>query len=177
MAMHRGIWAAYFGLVAVCAVAVSLPALAGHESGWHLNFGAMEQASAGDVGLPLYPGARPHKNNDHKNSGAHVWAEAGPFGLKVAVVELESNDAPDKVATFYRPALTRYGALLDCSVATHANQGHVSGELSCDTDKPERGELLFKAGKDMDQHIVAIKPSGQGSIIDLVFVRLEGFGG
>ena len=175
--MHRGIWAAYFGAVAVCAAVVALPAVAGHEKGWNLSFGAAGEAGAADVGLPLYPGSRPHMNKDHDSSAAHVWASAGPFGLKVAVVELETADAPDKVAGFYRPALGKYGALLDCSAGVHSNRGHVSGELNCDSDSPDRGELVFKAGRDQDQHIVAVKPNGQGSIIDLVYVHLEGLGG
>jgi hypothetical protein len=148
----------------------------GKNHDFNLSIGAGKSADARDVGLPTYPGARPHKDNADDDSAAHIWAVAGPFGLKVAVLKLESNDPPDKVAAFYRPALAKYGALLDCSANWHADGKHASGELNCDSDSSSRGEIVFKAGKDMDQHVVAIKPNGQGSIIDLVYVRLEGFG-
>ena len=167
-----------FGATIAALLCLPLSAQAGDDGktrNFNLNIGSSKTADARDVGLPFYPGARPHKDNADDDSAAHIWASAGQFGLKVAVVKLESDDPPGKVAAFYRPALSRYGALLDCSAGWHANGRNASGELDCSGDNPGHGELVLKAGKTSDLHVVDVKPNGHGSIVDLVYVRLDGF--
>lgn len=178
--MHLNLRTGMFGAaVAVCALAaVSLPAQAEEHGGsWNLNLGASDQASAADVGLPVYPGAWPRKDKDGDDSAARVWAVLNSAGFKVAVLKLASNDAPGRVAEFYHPALVKYGPILDC---TGRSSGvtvgdHHGDKLTCDGDKPKPGELIFKAGTDRDQHIVIVRPNGRGSEIDLVFVQIKGF--
>jgi len=168
---RTGIFGAAFCLLALAAI----PAQGG-DNGWNLSIGANGQASAKDVGLPFYPGARPRKDKDDGDSAAHVWALLGGAGLKVAVMKLESNDAPGRIAAFYRPALLKYGPILDCTGRSSGMrvEDKNSDKLVCDNDKPKPGELLFKAGRNRDQHIVAIRPRGHGSEIDLVFVQVKG---
>lgn len=68
-------------------------------------------ADAKKAGLPLYPGARPKRdeNNDPLNLG--VLTES--FGLKLVVAKYESGDAPAKVISYYRDKLKKYGKVLD----------------------------------------------------------------
>ncbi len=167
--------AVFIGALAMAAV----PAQAGKDGGWHLSVGANEHATPRDVGLPVYPGSWQWKKDSDKddNGSAHIWALLGSAGLKVAVMKLGSHDAPGRIAVFYRRALAKYGPILDCSGpdASSRHLGSGSNKLTCDHNDSKPGTLLFKAGKDSDQHIVAIKPYGHGSEIDLVFVQVKGF--
>jgi hypothetical protein len=133
------------------------------------------EASAKDVGLPIYPGASPHRDKDENQSSGKFGLWGNSFAFKLAVVKLDSNDSPQKVATFYRKALAKYGTVLDCgassSEAGDKNESQSSNQISCETDKPGPGEMTFKAGTKEKQHIVGIQPSGAGSILKLVYVE------
>jgi hypothetical protein len=54
-----------------------------------------------DTGLALYPGAQPKKDMKD-DSGANVDISSSFFGVKVVALKFQSNDAPDKVLSFYR---------------------------------------------------------------------------
>jgi hypothetical protein len=133
------------------------------------------EASAKDVGLPVYPGARPHKDKDEDQASAKFGLWANTFGLKLALMKLESSDSPEKVAAFYKKALTKYGTVLDCSKASSRSsdkeKSGSSKQLNCDSDKPDPGHMEFKAGTKEKQHIVGIQPNGAGSLFQLVYVE------
>jgi len=133
------------------------------------------EASAKDVGLPIYPGARPHRDKDENQSSVKFGLWGSSFAFKLAVVKLDSNDAPQKVAAFYKKALAKYGTVLDCgassSEAGGKNESQSPNQISCETDKPGPGEMTFKAGTKEKQHIVGIQPSGAGSLLELVYVE------
>jgi len=138
-----------------------------------------KQATAKDVGLPIYPGATTHKDPKDENSGANFGLWGGSFGLKLAVLKLDSADSTEKVAAFYRKALAKYGPVLDCSnnngkSADSGQGGDKSSKLTCGDDKPDAGELLFKAGTKEKQHLVSVKPAGAGVNIDLVYLEARG---
>src|SRR5262249_27309468 len=107
------------------------------------------QASEKEVGLPVYPGAKPHRDSDGDSPSANlgVWGKA--FGLKLVVMKMESGDAPKKVAAFYQKALAKYGKVMDCSDGAKkqdsANGKSSPDALTCD-DTPETGETLLKSG-------------------------------
>lgn len=133
------------------------------------------EASSKDVGLPIYPGARPYKekNNDSDSVKMGVWGSS--FAFKLAVVKLESNDSPQKVAAFYKKALARYGTVLDCgadsSNANEKGESKESKKLTCEDDKPDPGDMTLKAGTKEKQHVVGIQPNGSGSVFQLVYVE------
>lgn len=133
------------------------------------------EANAKDVGLPVYPGARPHKEKDNDSDSAKMGLWGGSFGFKLAVLKLESNDSPEKVAAFYKKALAKYGTVLDCREAssqTSEKSGNKSSkQLTCEDDKPKPGEMEFKAGTKEKQHIVGIQSNGSGSLFQLVYVE------
>ena len=140
---------------------------------------ASKKATAKDVGLPLYPGAKPHKDSDSDTDALTMGAWGGAFGFKIAVVKLESSDSPDKVASFYTKALAKYGKVLNCSDPAQAKSSKGKDDnsniLTCDDDgKSDKGELVFKAGTKDKQHVVSVKPSGSGSTFALVFVEAHG---
>lgn len=133
------------------------------------------EADAKDVGLPVYPGARPHKekNDDSESVKMGLWGSS--FAFKLAVLKLESNDPPQKIAAFYKKALTKYGTVLDCaagsSKAREKDESESSKKLTCEGDKPDPGGMTFKAGTKEKQHVVGIQPNGSGTLFQLVYVE------
>lgn len=139
-----------------------------------------KQATPKEVGLPAYPGAKLHKDKDEKDDSPSVqmgiWGST--FGFKLAVMKMESSDAPEKIAEFYKKALAKYGTVLNCSDPAQTkgskDTSEASNKLKCDDDKPEKGGLLFKAGTKEKQHLVAIQSNGPGSLFQLVYVEARG---
>jgi hypothetical protein len=145
-------------------------------SGNSIGFIASKDASAKEVGLPLYPGARPHKEKSDDSPAAQLGLWGGAWGLKLAVLKLESNDPPEKIATFYHKALSKYGKVLNCADAAKATgaQEKTDSGLSCKDDSPENGETVLKAGTKEKQHIVGIKLEEGLSVFQLVYVEARG---
>ena len=130
------------------------------------------QATAKDVGLPVYPGSKPQAENANDSQSARLGLWGGGSGFKLAVLKMESNDSPEKLAAFYKKALTKYGKVLDCSnpspSSSGTNEKDSSTTLGCGDDRPDKGGMLFKSGTKERQHIVAIQPNGKGSLYQLV---------
>jgi hypothetical protein len=134
------------------------------------------QATAKEVGLPLYPGSRPHKDQKDDSSAANLGLWGSTFGFKLVVLKMESSDSQEKVAAFYQKSLAKYGKVLDC---THnppgtAEKDKNSDELTCQDDRPDPGGMLFKAGRKSKQHIVGITPNGTGCLFQLVYLEARG---
>ena len=151
----------------------------GPETGRNsIGFIASKEVSAKDVGLPLYPGARPHKDTSDESAAVQLGLWGGNSGFKLAVLKLESNDTPEKVAAFYRKALAKYGKVLDCGDSSKAGgetaRGNSSNELGCEDDRPDKAELVLKAGTKQEQHVVGIKASRDLTVFDLVYVEARG---
>ncbi len=92
-----------------------------------------------ETGLPLYPGAEVDRtdsaereergervgkrggkqtNSDEEGVNLNLWF--GSYGLKLVVVKLKTGDSVEQVSAFYRDALSKYGAILDCSDADNS---------------------------------------------------------
>lgn len=135
------------------------------------------RATAKEVGLPIYPGAIPHKDSNKDDSSAAklgLWGSS--FGFKLVVLKMESKDTPRKVAEYYQKALTKYGPVLDCTnpAPTKNSDEQKSAKLTCGDDKPEKGGMLFKSGTKEKQHIVGVQPNGSGTIFQLLYIEARG---
>ena len=142
-----------------------------------IGFNLGKDASAKDVGLPIYPGARRHKDDSSDSSALNMGFWGGSAGLKLFVLKMESNDAPEKVAAFYRKALAKYGTVLDCSNASAAanpDDEKQSKKLTCEDEKPKPHEISLKAGTKEKQHAVGVEPNGSGTIFQLVYIETKG---
>jgi hypothetical protein len=129
--------------------------------------------TAKEVGLPVYPGARLHKDDKDDSAGVKLGLWGGQFGFKVAVLKLETADSPQKVAAFYQKALAKYGKVLDCTNNPPGSEDKdkKSHMLTCQDDRPDPGGMMFKSGTKEKQHIVGIKPKGAGSVFQLVYLE------
>ena len=131
-------------------------------------------SDAKDTGLALYPGAQLNKDVGGDEGNANVNISSSFFGVKVVALKYQSNDAPDKVLSFYRKDMAKYGKVVDCTGGLNMNFHHRDrdAEVTCDNrggDHSYREEL--KVGTENNQRIVAVKPSGNGSEFALVYVR------
>jgi hypothetical protein len=143
--------------------------------GIHVSKGA----DIADVGLAVYPGSRlKQKGTDGEDKSANVNISGFGFGVKVVALEYESADSPAKLTAYYKDQLQKYGHVLECRTS-HVNFNadgngwdHGSHELTCDGSSGSNVEL--KVGTKENQHIVAIRPDGQGSNFSLVYVRTHG---
>jgi hypothetical protein len=133
-----------------------------------------EQATAKELGLPIYPGAKQHKDKSDDSAAANLGLWGGSFGFKLVVLKLESADAPEKIAAFYRKALAKYGPVLDCTNPSASKSQDDDKKLTCSDDKPDKGSQLFKAGTKEKQHLVGITPAAAGATFQLIYVEARG---
>ena len=180
---HRALRSAL--LVVMLLAALPLAALAQKDSNAQqsssdndsIGFNLGKNASAKDVGLPIYPGARRHQDDANDSSALNMGFSGGSTGFKLFVLKMDSTDAPEKVAAFYRKALAKYGTVLDCSnasAATAATDDKSSKKLTCDDEKPKPNEISLKAGTKEKQHAVGVEPNGTGSTFQLVYIEMKG---
>jgi len=169
-------WAASLGL-AGCRVHVDKDADGKEKTvqvdtpfgGVHVN---TNQTSAADLGLPLYPGAEPVTDDDkHKSADVHLGF--GEWQLRVKAVSYSTPDSQDKVAAFYKKALTRFGDVITCQGNSPVGTPTVTHEgLTCEDngknnkvkldDSDFRQDFQLKAGSKRHQHIVGFEDSKSG---------------
>jgi hypothetical protein len=149
--------------------------------GVHVN---TDKTSAADLGLPVYPGASLVNEEDHKSADVHLGF--GQWQLRVKAVSYSTTDSKDKVAAFYKKALTRYGDVITCQGGSAVGTPTVTHEgLSCsDNDSDNhvkidefkndyKDNLELKAGSKRHQHIVGFEnPKGDQTRFALVALDL-----
>jgi hypothetical protein len=145
---------------------------ANKQDGDSIGFVASKNATSKEIGLPLYPGSRRHKDDSEDSSSIQLGAWGGSAGFKLLVLKMDSDASPDKVTAFYRKALSKYGKVLNCSDAAEKNKS--SDGLNCDSDHADKDETVLKSGTKDVQHTVSIKSNGSGSVYDLVYVEAKG---
>ena len=142
-------------------------------------------ADARKMGLPLYPGARPRRDEDSKDAvNLGVLTEA--FGIKLVVANYESDDSPAKVVEYYREKLKKYGKVLECHTHQHGGDVHADADDDKDNDKHSKelkcegdnsGPVTeLKVGTEDNQHVVAVEPrdGGKRSTFAMVYVHTRG---
>jgi hypothetical protein len=170
-------WMALVGAVGLALLSLAnRPAQAQDKDG--AGFVISAQATAKEVGLPLYPGAKPHKDEKNESPATQLGLWGASFGFKLVVLKMESNDSPDKIAAFYKKALAKYGTVLNCTDPSKASSDKDKNsspkQLDCGDDKPDAGGMLFKAGTKEKQHIVGIDPKGQVTVFQLLYIEARG---
>jgi hypothetical protein len=176
-ALHIASYFALFVLLLAAALPLAAQDQKSSSDNDSIGFNLGKNASAKDVGLPIYPGARRHKDDANDSSALNMGLWGGSSGFKLFVLKMDSSDAPEKVAAYYRKALAKYGPVLDCSKAsdaTAASDDKTSKKLTCDDEKPKPGEISLKAGTKDKQHAVGIEPEGTGSTFQLVYMETKG---
>jgi hypothetical protein len=143
-------------------------------------FGSVKVKTDGDgkgnaVGLAIYPGSIQIRE-DHNSGSADISMNFGDFHLGVQAADYKTKDDSEKVISFYRKDMARYGVVIEC------RDNHVVGKpertqdgLGCDEQKGSNstnGELQLLAGSPAHQHIVAIADKDGSTRIGLVSLNL-----
>jgi len=121
-----------------------------------------------DVGLPVYPGARPVVDGpDHDNANVSIDS---PFGdVRVAALKFESDAAPEAIAEYYRRVMETYGAVTVCRGEIDFDDGGSGRAPRC---KGRRGRgIQVAVGTEGNFRLTAVKPRGVGSEFAVVYVR------
>jgi hypothetical protein len=130
---------------------------------------------AKDTGLQLYAGARPKGDSGDQKHSANVNISSSLIGVKVVVREYRSDDTPDKILAFYRKEMHKFGDVIQCDKGHSNFRFHKHDKdtpVSCDSSESgSSAEQTLKVGMENNQHVVAVKPSGNGSEFALVYVR------
>jgi hypothetical protein len=137
--------------------------------GVHVN---TDQTTASDLGLPVYPGAEPVRDDDkHKSADVHLGF--GEWQLRVKAVSYGTPDSQEKVAAFYKKALARFGDVITCQGNSPVGAPVVTHEgLTCE-DNGKNGKVKLdnndfnqnfqlKAGSKRHQHIVGFEDEKNG---------------
>jgi hypothetical protein len=144
-------------------------------------------ADARKAGLPLYPGARIHPPDEENSNAFNVGVLTEAFGIKLVIAKYDSDDAPDKVISYYRDRLKKYGKVLECH--THKHDGDHNGDTNAETkDDDNHSKALkcegdgtgpvteLKVGFEDNQHVVTVesRDDKSGSTFALVYVHTRG---
>ncbi len=142
----------------------------------HTPFGGVDvhqnATTPQDVGLPPYPGATAVVDKDNGGS-VDIHLGFGDWQLSVRGAEFQTGDPESKVLAFYRQALGRYGAVVECRGAVAVGKPVTTQDgLGCD-DKEAHGKANhfyddfdnhdLRAGSKRHQHIVGFSSSGKGA--------------
>ncbi|HEX6879817.1 MAG TPA: hypothetical protein VF135_05605 [Terriglobales bacterium] len=126
-----------------------------------------------DIGLSVYPGARPQKDSDNDSAVATLGLWGPSSGFHLSLMKFETGDSKDKVAAFYRKELAKYGKVLDCGDPA-APRGKKGNELTCEDDHPDKDEVMLKAGTKQNQHIVGISEKDGATRFQLIHLETKG---
>jgi hypothetical protein len=124
-----------------------------------------------DVGLPVYPGARPVADGpDHDNANVSIDS---PFGdVRVAALKFESDAAPEAIAEYYRHVMETYGAVTVCRGEIDFDEGGSGKAPRCKGRQGRRGRgIQVAVGTEGNFRLAAVKPRGDGSEFAVVYVR------
>jgi hypothetical protein len=121
-----------------------------------------------DTGLPVYPGARPLRDDDDPES-ANVDVSSKWFAVKVVAATYESSDTQEQILDFYRNEMKIYGAVTECRGNVDFRGGPGGRRPVC-KEQPFARDVQLVTGTEQRQRVVAIKPRGAGTEFSLVYV-------
>ena len=167
-------------IAATLVCTASLFAAHAHADGINAGLEIQDKISVVDLGLPAYPGAVPQLDDKEEKAGVGFSLWGGSFGIKLQVLKFRSSDSVEKISSFYREAMSRYGKVLDCSVSAPEDEPRDKSDkksirLRCSKDDVKAGKLVFKVGKD-DRHfrLVSFQRESDGTHFQLLKLAVNG---
>lgn len=140
-----------------------------------------EAANLAEIGLAVYPGSIPVKE-DNNNNSADIDMHFGDFRLKVKAAGYRTPDSDAKVREFYLKELAKFGEVLECRGKQPVGKlAKTRDGLTCSDDDQdtkirvndsEKAELQLKAGSKLHQHVVSIEKEASGTKYGLVALDL-----
>jgi hypothetical protein len=121
-----------------------------------------------DTGLPVHAGARAVRDEDHENANVNI--EGGFFGVKVAVARYEDQADHQAILDYYRKELAKFGTVSECRGDLDFKDSLAAPRCK----QRSRDEIQLGAGTEGNNHIVSVKPRGDGSEFTLIHVQTRG---
>lgn len=138
-------------------LAASLSSVA-QDKGFSLDLHANSHATAKDIGLPNYPGAKPWKEND-SDSAANLGLSFKGFNFTLMAASFETTDSGAKVLDYYRKPLAHYGEVLECFKGKPVGALTVTKSgLTCDAKKDGNIEVNGSGDSSTDHELRAGTP-------------------
>jgi hypothetical protein len=121
------------------------------------------------LGVAIYPDAKVAESeaNETKENGGHLFLDWGKDSTHLYVRKYVSSDSAEKIVSFYRKQLSRYGTVLECRGGKPVNADAAKAECG-DDDNDKVIEL--KAGTEMKQHIVGVTPTAHDTEFAIVYL-------
>lgn len=155
----------------------------------NLSLHAKSQATAADIGLPVYPGATLYRAPDDagkkdNDSSLDIGFALGDFHLSVIVVSYETSASPMQILDFYRKPLSKYGEVLECNDGKPVGKltvtetglkcaGEHGGHLQVNGSANSSDDHELRAGSPHKYRIVGIDESHSGMTrFGLVYLEL-----
>lgn len=149
-------------------------------------FGSMsvktnDNVNSSSIGLSIYPGATPIKDDGDKSDAADVNMSFGSFRLGVKAASYQTSDSEEKVLAFYRKDMAHYGSIIECRGNSAVGKPDRTAEgLSCSdgghvhisVEKQVGNDFELRAGSPQHQHIVSVETRDGGTKIGLVMLNL-----
>jgi hypothetical protein len=153
------------------------------SSGFNLDLHASGEATAKDIGLPAYPGAKPWKEKDSDSSSANLGMNFKDFHFTLLVASFETTDSGARVLDFYRKPLAHYGEVLECFNGKPVGSLTVTKSgLTCDSKKENNVQVNgtsdstdheLRAGSPLHFRIVSVSDGADGKTkLGLVYLEL-----
>jgi hypothetical protein len=131
---------------------------AAQDNGFSLDLHANSHATAKDIGLPAYPGAKPWKESDN-DSSANLGLSFKDFHFTLVAASFETTDSGAKVLDYYRKPLAHYGEVLECYKGKPVGSLTVTKSgLTCDIKKDGSVEVNGKGDSSEDHELRAGTP-------------------
>lgn len=121
------------------------------------------------LGVAIYPGAKvaENKDNESKENGAALFLDWGKDSTHLYVQKYVSSDPAEKVISFYRKQLSKYGAVLECRGSKPVNAD--AAKAKCDNGDDDH-DIELKVGPETKQHIVGVTPTARGTEFAIVYL-------
>ena len=126
-----------------------------------------EKLDAKKLGVAIYPGAKVDESEDNR-SDTGLSLDWGQISTRFYVQKYITSDSSEKVISFYRKQLMKYGPVLECRNGKAANS--VPTPMSCDSGGDAK-DIELKVGTERKQHIVGVTPIAQGTEFGLVYLE------
>ncbi len=167
-------------LILVVAVAVSSPALFAQDEtpsssekhkivvetdSGRYGVGA-EKLDPKRLGVAIYPGAKVDESQKN-SSDASLYLDWGKDSTRLYLQTYITSDSADKVLSFYRKQLSKYGVVLECRSGKPVPA--VPSQPKCDSEKGDHS-IELKAGTEKKQHMVGVTPSAGGTQFEVVYL-------
>lgn len=125
-----------------------------------------EKLDPKQLGVAIYPRAKVNES-ENNSSDASLSLDWGNASSRLYVQNYVTSDSADKVLSFYRKQLSKYGAVLECRNGKPV--AVVPSKLKCDSDKDDNS-IELKAGTERKQHMVGVTPTAGGAQFEVVYL-------